>query len=69
MRIASSVAAMATPSGLALAAWGDRWAAGDAGPPVLQRHRTCAQITQVEMRCAACEVRDSSLDFGAVYRV
>ena len=39
---------------MAMAAWGDRWAAGDAGPPVLRRHRACGQITQVEMHCAAC---------------
>jgi DNA-binding HxlR family transcriptional regulator len=39
---------------MAMAAWGDRWTAGDAGPPVLRRHRACGQITQVEMRCAAC---------------
>ena len=25
---------------MAMAAWGDRWTAGDAGPPVLRRHRT-----------------------------
>ena len=39
---------------MAMVAWGDRWTAGDAGPPVLQRHRTCGQITQVELRCSAC---------------
>jgi DNA-binding HxlR family transcriptional regulator len=39
---------------LAITAWGDRWTAGDAGPPVLYRHRACGQITHVEPRCAAC---------------
>jgi DNA-binding HxlR family transcriptional regulator len=39
---------------MAMAAWGDRWTAGEAGPPVLRRHRTCGQITQVELHCAAC---------------
>jgi len=39
---------------MAMAAWGDRWTAGDAGPPVLRRHRTCGQITQVELRCSVC---------------
>ncbi len=39
---------------MAMAAWGDRWTAGEAGPPVLRRHRTCGQITQVEIRCGAC---------------
>jgi DNA-binding HxlR family transcriptional regulator len=39
---------------MARAAWGDRWTAGDAGPPVLRRHRACGKITQVELRCSAC---------------
>jgi hypothetical protein len=39
---------------MAMVAWGDRWTAGDAGPPILYRHRGCGQITHVEPRCAAC---------------
>ena len=39
---------------MAMAAWGDRWTAGEAGPPVLRRHRSCGQITQVELRCSVC---------------
>jgi DNA-binding HxlR family transcriptional regulator len=39
---------------MALVAWGDRWTAGEAGPPVLYRHQSCGQITHVEQRCAAC---------------
>ena len=39
---------------LAIAAWGDRWTAGDAGPPVLYRHRTCGELTRAELRCARC---------------
>jgi DNA-binding HxlR family transcriptional regulator len=39
---------------LALTAWGDRWAAGDAGPPVLIRHRACGELTRPELRCAQC---------------
>lgn len=39
---------------MAMVAWGDRWTAGDAGPPVLYRHRSCGQITHVEPHCAAC---------------
>jgi DNA-binding HxlR family transcriptional regulator len=39
---------------MAMAAWGDRWTAGDAGPPVYRRHRACGQITQVELRCSVC---------------
>jgi DNA-binding HxlR family transcriptional regulator len=39
---------------LAISAWGDRWTAGDAGPPVLLRHRACGNETHAEIRCAAC---------------
>ena len=39
---------------MAMVAWGDRWTAGAAGPPVLYRHRACGQITHVAPRCAAC---------------
>jgi DNA-binding HxlR family transcriptional regulator len=39
---------------LAISAWGDRWTAGDAGPPVLYRHRECGELTHAEIRCAAC---------------
>jgi DNA-binding HxlR family transcriptional regulator len=39
---------------MSMVAWGDRWTAGDAGPPVLYRHRSCGQITHVEPHCAAC---------------
>jgi DNA-binding HxlR family transcriptional regulator len=39
---------------IAITAWGDRWTAGDIGPPVLLRHRGCGQVTHVELRCARC---------------
>ena len=39
---------------LAIAAWGDRWTAGEAGPPVLRRHRSCGEVTQAELHCAYC---------------
>ena len=39
---------------LAIAAWGDRWAAGDDGPPALFRHRSCGELTHAELRCAQC---------------
>lgn len=39
---------------MAMTAWGDRWAAGEAGPPVLLRHRGCGAVTHAEMRCASC---------------
>jgi DNA-binding HxlR family transcriptional regulator len=34
--------------------WGDKWLAGQAGPPVLYRHHTCGQISCVDLRCAHC---------------
>jgi len=39
---------------MAITAWGDRWTAGEAGPPVLLRHRTCGELTHAEVRCARC---------------
>ena len=39
---------------LAMTAWGDRWTAGDAGPPVLVRHKACGHATSVEPHCAHC---------------
>jgi DNA-binding HxlR family transcriptional regulator len=39
---------------LTITAWGDRWTAGDAGPPVLLRHRACGELTHAELRCARC---------------
>jgi DNA-binding HxlR family transcriptional regulator len=38
----------------AMVAWGDRWTAGEHGPPVLLRHRRCGQLTHAEIRCAQC---------------
>lgn len=34
--------------------WGDKWLAGEAGPPVLYRHHSCGQISQVDLRCTNC---------------
>lgn len=39
---------------LAAVAWGDRWTAGEAGPPALLRHRGCGEPTHAEVRCARC---------------
>jgi len=39
---------------LAITAWGDRWTAGEAGPPVLIRHHACGELTHAELRCAHC---------------
>jgi DNA-binding HxlR family transcriptional regulator len=58
-----------TPKGLELvdllmvmAGWGDRWRAGDLGPPVLYRHHSCGEITRVDMRCAGCGEPMHALD-------
>jgi DNA-binding HxlR family transcriptional regulator len=39
---------------MAMANWGDRWLAGEAGPPVLYRHHTCGEIARVDLRCSHC---------------
>ena len=42
--------------------WGDRWSAGDAGPPVLYRHRVCGEIAHVDLHCSACDRPMSAAD-------
>jgi DNA-binding HxlR family transcriptional regulator len=39
---------------LVMVRWGDRWLAGEAGPPVLYRHHACGQISHVEPHCSVC---------------
>ena len=39
---------------MVMVGWGDKWLAGDAGPPVLYRHHSCGEISSVELRCAHC---------------
>jgi DNA-binding HxlR family transcriptional regulator len=39
---------------LVMVRWGDRWTAGEAGPPVLYRHHACGEISHVELHCSAC---------------
>ncbi|MFD2414745.1 winged helix-turn-helix transcriptional regulator [Amycolatopsis pigmentata] len=34
--------------------WGDRWLAGEAGPPVLYRHHACGEVSRVDLRCTRC---------------
>jgi DNA-binding HxlR family transcriptional regulator len=40
---------------LVMVRWGDRWLAGEAGPPVLHRHTTCGRTSHVELRCSECD--------------
>jgi DNA-binding HxlR family transcriptional regulator len=49
---------------MAITAWGDRWTAGEAGPPVLLRHRTCGQLTHADVRCAQCGEKLHARDIG-----
>lgn len=39
---------------LVMVRWGDKWLAGDDGPPVLYRHHACGEISSVDLRCAHC---------------
>jgi DNA-binding HxlR family transcriptional regulator len=39
---------------LVMVRWGDRWTAGEAGPPVLYRHHACGQVSHAELRCSVC---------------
>jgi DNA-binding HxlR family transcriptional regulator len=51
---------------MAMVAWGDRWTAGDAGPPVLYRHHACGEIAHVEPRCSVCGERMRSTDIDVL---
>lgn len=44
--------------------WGDRWLGGDAGPPILLRHKTCGEITHGEVVCAHCHAEIRLNDIG-----
>ena len=39
---------------IALQTWGDRWAAGDEGPPLVFRHDSCGAITIPVPTCSGC---------------
>ncbi len=39
---------------MALMAWGDRWTAGDAGPPMRLRHDSCGEWTTPTITCSEC---------------
>jgi HxlR-like helix-turn-helix len=39
---------------MVMVAWGDRWTAGDAGPPVLYRHQDCGHTSHPELHCSHC---------------
>ncbi len=39
---------------MVMTSWGDKWLAGEAGPPVLYRHHACGEVSGVDLRCAHC---------------
>lgn len=39
---------------MVMAGWGDRWLAGEAGPPVVYRHHACGQVSAAGTRCTHC---------------
>ena len=39
---------------LAMKAWGDRWTAGDEGPPMVLRHDRCGAIADSVPACSGC---------------
>lgn len=51
---------------MVMVAWGDKWLAGEAGPPVLYRHHACGQIGHAELHCSACGERMSATDIDVL---
>ena len=39
---------------MVMVAWGDKWLAGRAGPPVLYRHHACGEVSHATLSCARC---------------
>jgi len=39
---------------MVMTGWGDKWLAGQAGPPVLYRHHACGEISAAGLRCTHC---------------
>ena len=48
---------------MAMSAWGDRWLAGDDGPPITFKHKACDHTTAAEVVCSNCGER---LVYGSV---
>ena len=42
------------PVMLSLLDWGDKWMAGEDGPPVLRRHKACGKIVRAMQVCSEC---------------
>lgn len=60
------------PVVMAVMAWGDKWAPGDAGPLIELRHRSCGKKTKPGLVCSACGEALTPSDLrprvAAVYR-
>lgn len=50
---------------VSLLRWGDRWLAGDEGPPLLLMHRSCGCEANPSLRCDACGDELRSQDMRA----
>ena len=42
---------------IVMAHWGDKWLAGEAGPPVVYRHHACGQVSGAGLICTHCGER------------
>lgn len=42
---------------VSIAGWGDRWMAGEDGPPLRLRHQTCGEIIAPALTCPCCGER------------
>ena len=51
---------------VALMEWGDRYASGADGPPVLLRHRDCGEPVRLQLTCAAGHVLESAREVTPV---
>jgi DNA-binding HxlR family transcriptional regulator len=53
------------PALVALMAWGDRWAADEAGPAVVLEHRDCGEPVSVQLCCGSGHARLGARDISA----
>jgi DNA-binding HxlR family transcriptional regulator len=51
---------------VALMQWGDRYAVGTPGPPVLLRHRDCGEAVHLQLSCEAGHVLESAREVTPV---
>jgi DNA-binding HxlR family transcriptional regulator len=56
---------------MAMSRWGDRWLAGEDGPPIVVHHTACGHDTHAEVVCAHCRAPltadDTTLSLGPGY--